>query len=126
MKTHSPNIQISNLFFVAPLLIAFQQNILWYVPIISLVTIFSFLYHFAPSVHLFELLDRVFAIALIASNLFLCVTGNHHVSSLVLVALLIPVSFFFLYRKGNYTYNHSMWHLVSAYICTFSILSYLL
>jgi hypothetical protein len=42
----------------------------------------------------------------------------------LIVCILIPISFYYLYKEENYLWNHSLWHVVSAYICIFSILTF--
>jgi len=116
-------LQGSHLFFLIPLLLSTYIQIYWYMFVISIMLIFSFLYH-GTKEKLFSQIDRVCAISLIVSNVVLCLLGALWSVHFLLVCVLIPTSFYFLFKKDRYYWNHSLWHIVSAYICVFSLLTY--
>lgn len=118
-------IQTSHIFFLLPLILALYLDIRIYVLVISLMLIFSLLYHGIRKYD-FSIFDRFFASLLIFSNIILCVLGNFALPHFLMVCILIPVSFYFWFQKTSYTWNHSLWHITSAYICIFSILTFYL
>lgn len=116
-------IQISHVFFLLPLVLALFLDIKTYVLVISLMLIFSLLYHGVRKYD-FSIFDKFFANLLIFSNIVLCILGHFALPYFLIVCILIPISFYFWLQKTRYSWNHSLWHIVSAYICIFSILTF--
>lgn len=116
-------LQGSHLFFLIPLALAVYLHVYWYVVVISIMLFFSFLYHGIDKT-LFAVIDRSCAISLILSNVILCLLGNLLSIHFLLVCILIPTSFYFLFKQDRYYWNHSLWHISSAYICVSSLLTY--
>jgi hypothetical protein len=116
-------LQASQLFFFLPLTLSIIFQMYTYAVIIFIALVFSFLYHGVKKYNFYHY-DKTSAQILILSNVVLCILGHFVFPYFLIVCLLIPISFYYFSKKNNYIWNHSLWHVVSAYICTFSILTF--
>ncbi len=117
----------SNLFFLIPLIIAINYNIHWYAIILLLVFIISLDYHFFNEAKSIYYLDVVFSTILIISNLILLFRGNW-ILPYSLIAVLFAMNALYFYSKKSksvYYYNHSLWHIFSAGVCIFCLITFL-
>lgn len=116
----------SNIFFIIPLGIALYLNMwaLW--AILTIVIVFSLLYH-RTNEKKWQIYDEVFAIFLMAYNLYLCFVGNFTEPYFVLsmISVILALWFYTHETKLNYEYNHSLRHIFSATITTLCILVYI-
>lgn len=115
----------SNLLFLIPLLISIQYGLYWYLFIIGLAFVFSTTYHLRNET-MYAFHDFIFSSILIISNFYLLFKGNIN-SNYSLVALGISVfAIYFQQRalKYSYDFNHGVWHILSALICIFSLISF--
>jgi hypothetical protein len=115
----------SNMLFVLPLMFAVFYNLAWYVPIIGIVLIISSIYHYSNEKILIHT-DHAFALLLIAANFFLLLSGKYlslFSFSAVMLALLAGY-FYFRQAKHGYDLNHGLFHIFSALISIFSILTF--
>jgi|SRR3989338_9610772 len=119
-------LQASILAFLIPLFVAFYNKI-WITAITLLgVTIFSFLYHYHDQKR-YYFYDNFFAWVLIASNFYICYLGNFSFPYFLFVVVLVFTAlyqYFYLQNK-DFLLWHSFWHITSAMITLFSILTYL-
>lgn len=115
----------SNLLFLIPLLISIQYGLYWYSTIVLLVFIFSTFYHLRNE-KIYAIHDFICSSLLILSNFYLIFSGNvNSVSSLA--ALTIAALAIYFHQKAlkrSYDFNHGVWHILSALICVFSLISF--
>ena len=116
----------SNVFFLVPLAIALWYHIIWYSVIIGLVFIISSYFHFKSEKKL-EYVDVASSSLLMVSNVALLFIGHWLLpySILALVFAAIALGFYARQFKHGYNFNHGMWHLFSAGVCTFCIFTVL-
>lgn len=116
----------SNIFFIIPLGLAIYFNIwiLWI--ILTIVVIFSSLYH-QSNERKWKTYDEIFAIFLMTYNLYLCFLGNftQPYFLLCIISVIVALWFYFRENKSNYEYNHSLRHIFSASITILCILVFI-
>lgn len=116
----------SNVFFLVPLVIALSNHLYLYSLAILGVTVTSFLYHLRPTKE-WRLLDRIAAVALIASNFVLFIVTTFY--SLYFVAAIIFAALAFYYflksEKQDGQLYHTYWHFYSAIITVCSVVAYI-
>jgi hypothetical protein len=83
----------------------------------------SWLYHSIDEYE-YAAFDRAMSLGLIGTNIVLCVLGGFAKPYFGIVCILIPVSIYFIKRREHKDFNHSMWHITSALICTVSLMTY--
>lgn len=117
----------SNIFFMVPLVLSLHYNlyILWW--LLSIVIIFSLLYHIANEKH-WKIYDEIFAIGLMTYNLYLCFIGKFTEPYFLLAMIGVGIALYLYFKetKSNYRYNHSLWHLFSASITSLCIMVYVM
>jgi hypothetical protein len=114
---------LSNLAFVAPLLIAVNKSAYLYALTIICVFITSCLFHLNKQKR-YMLIDSFFAWLLIATNLmsfYLKGFGSIHFYAAV-IFVIIGLYFRSKADKKSYRFNHSVWHIASAIITILAIL----
>jgi chromate transport protein ChrA len=109
----------SNSFFIIPLIITIYYQLILYSIIISLVIIFSTLYHLNKK-NKFKILDRIFAWLLIIYNLYTIYLSNFKQPYTLLAIIFVFIGLYFLYYKKRDNYE---WHLSSSIITLFCIIS---
>jgi hypothetical protein len=121
----SKSIVASNLFFTPPLIITLQNglNIPFLIALLSIST--STLYHLAHEKR-FLMIDRIAALALFANNMVLLYLAKASWYEIATVAGLIFLALLFFYREDRYGYelNHFLWHLFSAMVSTFCLITF--
>ena len=117
----------SNLFFLLPLTIALFNNLYWYAGILAIVFIVSFDFHFLHEAKKIYYFDVVFSSILMLSNFILLFAGRWKLPYSVIAVFFALVALFFYFRrnKHDYYFNHSLWHIFSAGVCLFCLLTFL-
>ena len=123
----SEALEWSNLFFLIPAVFAFSHNLYWYVVILLAVFIVSFDFHFFKEAKQLFYLDVIFSSFLMFSNTILLLLGNLKLpySILAVISALIALIFYFRRSKHDYYINHSFWHIFSAAVCLFCLMTFL-
>ena len=117
----------SNFLFLLPLLFAVFYKVALYIPIIGTVFIISSIYHYSNE-KILVTIDMAFALLLIFANFVLLFMGGI-LSPFALSALtlaLLAGYFYFRQTKHGYDLNHGLFHVFSALISIFSILTFTL
>ena len=116
----------SSLIFTLPLALAAYFRIWLTAAALIAVIITSLLYHRSQGKK-FQRLDALFARLLIVSNLWICYLGHFVFPYFAIVLALILADSYFYFREErmNYPLGHSLWHLFSALITVFSILTFI-
>ena len=116
----------SNLLFLLPLGMAVYFRIWLSAVILCAVLISSFVYHLSRQKKLAHT-DALLAKVLILSNVWICYLGRFSLpwfaATLILAGL--ALYFYFCEQNKNYILWHGLWHLSSALITVFSILTFL-
>jgi hypothetical protein len=117
----------SNFFFLIPLIIAVAYHLYWYSVVLLVVFIVSYDFHLFHEAKNVYYLDVVFSSILMLSNFGLLLTGHLKTpySILALFSALIALLFYFRRSKHDYYINHSLWHIFSAVVCIFCLITYL-
>ncbi len=117
----------SNLFFLIPLIIAILSGIYWYTVILLVVFIVSYNFHFFREAKEVYYLDVIFSSILMLSNFILLFRGHLLLpySALAILCALIALFFYFRRSKYDYYFNHSLWHVFSAGVCVFCLMTFL-
>lgn len=116
----------SNLFFLIPFALSIKFEIFYYSLILGIVIMISTLFHYSNNFK-FRYLDIFISTILIISNLYLLSIGGWKLPfSLVtiLIAVLAILVYYFQFRSHRILL-HNIWHILSAFICYFSILTFL-
>jgi hypothetical protein len=115
----------TSLLFFIPALIALYFHLYIYAAVILLTMMSSVLYHLAHEKILYWL-DVLVSILLMVFNLaaLLPLKLFSFTWSVVLVAVLVSIYFWYRAHKGNYDLYHSLWHIVSVIITLICILGY--
>ncbi len=117
----------SNLFFLAPLILAIKYNLYWYVIVLFLVFIISYKFHFSEEDEELYFLDVVFSLVLMFFNFILLFMGHWILpySVFAVICAIIALCFYCGRLKNDYGPSHSMWHIFSAGVCLFSLLTFI-
>ena len=123
----SEALEWSNLFFLIPAVFAFSHNLYWYVVILLAVFIVSFDFHFFKEAKQLFYLDVTFSSFLMLSNTVLLLLGNLKLpySAIAIIFALIALIFYFRRSKHDYYINHSLWHIFSAGVCLFCLMTFI-
>ncbi len=116
----------SNLFFLVALVLAIQWGILWYAGLLSLVFIFSCMYHYSNEKR-WATIDVSFALTLVATNFALMGMARLNPIEWIFICLafaLLAGVFYFRQFHHGYNLNHGFYHVVSAIICVLCLLIY--
>lgn len=104
----------------------------WQLPTTTLLVaasvVFGTLYHLSRERRWF-LPDTVTAYALIFSNLVLCYEGGFKAPYFWVAFLFSVLAFtyhYYLQERGDYSFNHGMWHVYGSLITLFCIFTYVL
>lgn len=127
-KTYQNNfLKWSNLFFLIPLIIAAFSGLYWYSIILLVVFIVSYDFHFFGEAKEVFYLDVIFSSILMVSNFILLFMGHWLTPYSIIAVLFALVALFFYFRrsKHNYYLNHSLWHIFSAGVCIFCLMTFL-
>lgn len=118
----------SNLFFLVPLIMAILFGVYWYAIILMVVFIVSYDFHFFNEAREVYYLDVIFSSILMLSNFILLFKGKLALpySLLAVFSAMIALLFYFRRSKGDYYFNHSLWHFFSAGVCIFCLLTFIL
>ena len=115
----------SNLFYVAPLVVALYYG-LYVTAYLSLcVVFFGIIFHLYKEKK-FLLPDRVSALLLIGTNLVLCYLGHFAFPYFYIALLFVFLAVFYDFyptTKKDFDLNHGLWHLYGALITVFCILT---
>ena len=117
----------SNLFFLTPFIVAIVYSIYWYAIIVLAVFIISYDFHFFGEAKEVYYLDVLFSSILMLTNCALLFMGHLALpfSALALLSALIALFFYFRRSKHDYFINHSLWHIFSALVCIFCLMTFL-
>ncbi len=117
----------SNLFFLIPLVIALNHNIYWYSVIIFVLFIVSFDFHFFNEAREVFYLDLIFSILLVISNFILLYLSGWQQPLTTISLSMGAVALFFYFRRSenNYSFTHSLWHILSAVVCVLCLTTFL-
>jgi len=116
----------SNGFFLLPFFLALSLNLYWYALIVLVVTIVSYDFHFFSEASEVYYLDVFFSSLLMLSNFLLLFMGYWQLpySALAVIFALTALYFYFKKSKRDYFWNHSLWHIFSAGVCIFCLLTF--
>ncbi len=116
----------SNIFFVFPFILSIINSIYWYSIVIGLMLLLSMSYHYNDERKYFYR-DCIISTILMASNFWLLINGDWILpySFIALSNAVIAIYFYLIQYKSGYNFNHGMWHFFSAFVCYFSILTFL-
>lgn len=116
----------STFFYLLPLALAIHFQVWLTVIPLSLLILVCFEYHFSREKK-FGQLDHILAWSVICSNLVLCLLGGFAMPFFG-IALLCAVLSIVIYNsftsKRHYNEMHGVWHIVSAFITVFSVLTF--
>ena len=117
----------SNLFLLIPLVMAIYYNVYWYSIILFTIIVVSFDFHFFNEAKEVYYLDVIFSSAVMLSNFILLFLGHWLLpySLLAILSALIALFFYFYRSKHDYYFNHSLWHIFSALVCIFCLMTFL-
>ena len=117
----------SNLFLLIPVAVAFNHNLYWYAIILLAVFIISFDFHFFKEARQVFYLDVAFSSLIMLSNTILLFLGHWKLpySIIAVIFALIALIFYFRRSKHDYYINHSFWHIFSAGVCLFCLMTFL-
>jgi hypothetical protein len=116
----------SNLFFFIPIAIAIFYNIYWYAILMFIMFIVSFDFHFFHEAKQVYYLDVLSSSIIMISN-FILLFMAHWVlpySAFAIAFALIALFFYFRKSKHNHYLNHSLWHVFSAGVCIFCLMTF--
>jgi len=125
---NSKALELSNLFFFIPLIVSLRYNLYWYAFVLFLVFVISFKFHFSEEFEDLYYLDVLFSVFLMFFNVILLFMGHWTLpySAFAVICAIIAISFYFQRLENDYGFNHSMWHIFSAGVCTFCLLTFIL
>lgn len=117
----------SNLFYLVPIIIAVIYGLYLYAVILTVVFVVSFDFHHFKEAKDVYYLDVIFSSILMVSNTILLLLGNFKIPYSIIAVIFALVALFFYYRKAkhDYYFNHSLWHVFSALVCLFCLLTFL-
>ena len=118
----------SILFFIIPLYIALFFHLYFYGLVIFTVMANSFIYHYWNE-QKFIYSDKVLAYCLICCNLLYSWLGNFSFPYFYVALCFAVVALYFYFKKpenkNQVGFNHGIWHIASAFITIFCLLTYL-
>lgn len=116
----------SNIFFLFPFILSLQFQIFTYSLIIGVMIILSLLFHYSDEKKYFYR-DCFISILLMVSNFVLLISGEWQApySIIALSSAVLAIYFYIRQYKKGYNFNHGMWHVLSAIVCYYSILTFL-
>lgn len=116
-----------NLSFLIPLIVAIYYGVYWYAIILLTVFVVSYDFHFFCEAKEVYYLDIIFSSILMLSNFILLFMGHWTLpySSLAVIFAIIALFFYFRKSKHDYYFNHSLWHIFSAGVCIFCLMTFL-
>lgn len=119
------NNSLSLIFFLVPLTFSLILKVYLMSLIIAIVISVSFIYHSKKEIK-FKIPDSLFAIILIASNLYLFYLSKFSPIFFIPAIILATVALFLYFKenKKNYYRYHSLWHILSSIITSLAILSF--
>ncbi len=113
----------SNIFYFPTFLLALY----WQLPVtaffIAAVVVFGTLYHLSHEKRWF-LPDAISAYLLIFTNLVLCYEGGFKAPYFWIALMFVALAFtyhYYLQQRGEYSFNHGMWHVYGSLITLFCI-----
>jgi hypothetical protein len=117
----------SNLFFLVPIFLAIIYSMYWYAAILLVVFIVSFNFHFLHEAKRLFYLDVIFSSLLMLSNFILLFLGHWKIPYSIFAVAFSLIALFFYFRRKKHAYylNHSLWHIFSAGVCFFCLMTFL-
>jgi hypothetical protein len=117
----------SNIFLIIPFYISINYNLYWYSVIIVIVFITSLIFHFYDEHKIIFYFDVVFSSIVMLSNFILLFLGHWILpySIFAIICALIALIFYFKQNSKSYNIDHSMWHIFSALVCIFCLLTFI-
>ena len=115
---------VSNLTFLAPLLMAWHYHYYFWVFLISGVMVLSILHHLQNHrTKVYYHLDQAFAWGLIVANTYYLFT-SHFLNSIYfyLTMACVVAALYCYFNHPRSKWYHSLWHIFSSLITLFSIL----
>ncbi len=113
----------SNVIFLVPLVFAICWSVSWYAGAVLLSATFSFAYHHSRE-RSYKRVDLALALTLIFSNFILLFGGSFKPVGVSLAALFMAVIalYFYFSQHKDYRNYHSMYHILSAAVCTLCLI----
>lgn len=117
----------SNLFFLIPFALAISFNVWWYAIVIGIVFVISSVFHFNEEKKIVYV-DVCSFTSLMAANFVLLFKGHLVLpySALAFGCAAIVIFFYFRQFKHGYDFNHGLWHIFSAAVSSFCVMTFLL
>ncbi len=117
----------SNLFFLIPLVVAINYGVYWYAIFMFFMFIVSFDFHFFHEAKQVYYLDVISSSIIMLSNFVLLFMGHWLLPYSIIAVLFALVALFFYFRRSKHDYylNHSLWHIFSAGVCIFCLITFL-
>lgn len=118
----------SNLFLLIPLIVAINYSVYWYAIFMFFMFIVSFDFHFFHEAKQVYYLDVISSSIIMLSNFILLFMGHWLLPYSIIAVLFALVALFFYFRRPKHDYyiNHSLWHIFSAGVCIFCLITFLL
>lgn len=118
---------LSNMFFLIPFYVSINYNVYWYSIIIGTVFIISSLFHFYNENKVLFYFDVIFSSIIMLSNFILLFLGHWILpySIFAIICVLIALIFYFKQNSKSYNIDHSMWHIFSALVSLFCLLTFI-
>lgn len=115
----------SNLFFLIPLTMSLKFGIVYYSYILGAMILISSLFHYSDNFKL-RYPDIFISSILIISNFYLIIMGNWKLpfSLFAILIAVLAVLVYCLQFRSRRILLHNIWHILSAAICYFSILTF--
>jgi hypothetical protein len=115
----------SNLSFVVPLIFAVYWSVYWYVSVVAASLLLSMLYHYSGE-RAYKKIDIAGAAVLITSNLILLFVGRGVPMVLIVLAVFLAALALSVYalQRRRYKLFHSLYHVLSAAVCTLCLIVY--
>ena len=121
--------ELTNLFFIIPLILTLSYGLYFYGLILFAVIVNSFLFHYYNEKR-FIYSDMFFAYSLMICNLFYAWKGGFNYPYFLLAILFAIIALYLESRKiktkKEYNFNHGDWHIISSIITTLCIFSFVL
>src|SRR3989344_823726 len=124
--SHNKPLVWSSSFFLLPLALAFYFQVWPSAVILIALIVVSLAYHKSKEKKFFSI-DALLARILIIFNLLICYLGNFAMPyfAVVLILIVLALYFYFYKQRDDYPLGHGFWHLFSALITVFSILTFI-
>lgn len=116
----------SNLFFLIPFIVSIKYEILYYSLILGSTILISSVFHYSNSFK-YRYPDVIISLILIISNFYLINAGSWKFpfSLIAIFIAIMAILIYYLQFKRDRVFYHNIWHMLSAAICYFSILTFL-